>query len=62
MSDYDVTKYFQDRQQRFEAALKFATTKCEYPSSSYGSISFPSMDTAIQKADELLTKLDETEK
>lgn len=62
MSDYDVTKYFQDRQQRFEAALKFATTTCDYPDRWDGNMNYPTMDRAIQMADELLTKLEETEK
>ena len=62
MSDYDVTKFFQDRQQRFEAALKFATTPCDYPDHYDGTMDFPSIDEAIRMADKLLLQLEETEK
>jgi hypothetical protein len=56
--DYEVTKFFQDRQQRFEAAVAFATSmRYEFGAPLSGmSIKF-----AVQRADELIKELDETE-
>jgi len=61
--DYEVTKFFQDRQQRFEAALKFATTRMEKGLGMTGpkERQQPTFDEAIQMADQLLAKLEETE-
>ena len=56
MSDYDIKRYFQDRQQRFEAALKFTELSLE------AEAGFPNcIDLGIKRADELLAKLEETE-
>jgi hypothetical protein len=57
MSDltFEVTEFFQDKQQRFEAALKFAVMFFDEGTG------FPNcIDKGIERADELIKKLDET--
>jgi hypothetical protein len=61
MSDltFEVTEFFQDKQQRFEAALKFATCmRYEFGKP----LSPMSIKFAVQRADELIAELEETEK
>jgi hypothetical protein len=69
MSEFEITEYFQDidrerdREFRFQAALKFATTKaqvwiCGERQDGY----LHSIPDAVELADALLAKLKETEK
>lgn len=53
MSDFEHQEYFQYHQQRFEAALKFATTRDNDGT-------FMKHDEAIDLADALLARLEET--
>jgi hypothetical protein len=57
MSDYDVKEHFQNRQQRFEAALAI------YLQRGGGTYSTPlaNIQDAIEEADELLAELEKTE-
>ena len=52
MSDYEISEALQLRQQRFEAALRFATT--HQSDDDY----FMTIDEAIERADELIAKLE----
>ena len=52
MSDYEIKEALQLRQQRFEAALRFATT------SDAADDYFMDIDDAIKMADELIKKLE----
>jgi hypothetical protein len=53
--DYEVTKFFQDKQQRFEAALAFATRASTIPG---GCVTIKK---SVKLADELIAELEETE-
>ena len=57
--DYEIKEALQLRNQRFEAALAFATNKHEFVNNQ-GHISYrhPTFEEAIKKADELITKLE----
>ncbi len=58
MSDIEIQEEFQKEQQRFEAALRFATVECDEREG--GRMDYPTLYSAIGMADELLAKLEET--
>jgi hypothetical protein len=58
MSDFQESEYFQIQQQRFEAALKFATTDCTMLSN--GTYMKPCLSDAVKMADDLIAKLEQT--
>jgi hypothetical protein len=57
MGDWELAYELQKDQQRFEAALKFATTDCIMLSN--GTYMKPGLDQAIEMADALIAKLEE---
>ncbi len=60
MSEFEMQEELQKSQQRFEAALKFATTDMEYGDKvlRQRGTRQPSFDEAITMADELIAKLE----
>ena len=57
MSDYDTKLHFQNRQQRFEAALAFTVAACDIE----GLATDTDVRYAVEQADRLIAELDKTE-
>jgi hypothetical protein len=62
MEDWEIQEELQKRQQRFEAALKFATSSMLFGTQESGTYRQPTFDEAVQMADDLIAKLEEPRK
>ena len=59
MSDFEITEALQLRNQRFKAALRFATTEHDFVDERrHLTVRRPTADEAIAMADELIAKLE----